>query len=116
MTEVLLLRCVDDRGNKRTAVGDVARFRTLLTGGEVSNPDGITLDAPGIPSCHPGLVTSRSDLGAVVGAHQLRTPWPPVGNVLVRNLMSKHEIHHIVWNALTLRMKVPADSAEWIAT
>jgi len=30
--------------------------------------------------------------------------------------MSKHEIHHIVWNALTLRMKVPADSAEWIAT
>jgi hypothetical protein len=38
-----VLRCVDDRGDKVTVVGDAGRLRELLSSGEASDPAGMQL-------------------------------------------------------------------------
>jgi hypothetical protein len=43
MTEVAILRCVDERGEKLTTVCDPDHLRRLLKNGEASEPSGITL-------------------------------------------------------------------------
>jgi hypothetical protein len=62
LEEVVLLRCVDDRGDKLTAVGDSERFRTILVSGEAMNPDGITLMRLGFPVVVLGWLRSRPAL------------------------------------------------------
>ena len=49
INEVVLLRCVDDRGDKLTAVGDLEHFRALLESGEASDPNGVELTHRGFP-------------------------------------------------------------------
>jgi hypothetical protein len=49
VSEVAIMRCVDDRGVKLTAVGYADRLRTLLRSGEASDPAGMTLLSSGFP-------------------------------------------------------------------
>lgn len=49
LTQVAVLRCVDDRGEKLTALGDAAYLRDLLASGEASNPAGMMLMRRGFP-------------------------------------------------------------------
>ncbi len=42
-SQVGVLRCVDDRGDKVTVVGDAGRLRELLASGEASDPAGMHL-------------------------------------------------------------------------
>ena len=43
LEEVAVLRCVDRRGVKLTAMGDPAHLRALLATGQASNRDGVAL-------------------------------------------------------------------------
>lgn len=52
--EVAVLKCVDDRGQKLTAVGDVTHLRGLLASGEARDPAGMTLSPPAFPVVLPG--------------------------------------------------------------
>lgn len=45
--EFALLRCVDERGNKLTAVFDAHFFRSLLDSGEARDPNGMTIPKRG---------------------------------------------------------------------
>lgn len=47
--EVAVLRCVDDDGEKLTAVGYADHLRTLLRSGEASDPAGMKLLKSGFP-------------------------------------------------------------------
>jgi len=49
LEEVAVLRCVDDRGRKLTAFGDVKHLRGLLASGEARDPAGMTLSPPAFP-------------------------------------------------------------------
>jgi hypothetical protein len=49
VSEVAVLRCVDDKGEKLTAVGDADHFRKLLENGTARNPDGISLTTRKFP-------------------------------------------------------------------
>lgn len=44
-----VIRCVDGRGEKLTAVCGTAHLRTLLDSGEASRPDGMTLPTVAFP-------------------------------------------------------------------
>jgi len=43
LAQVAVLRCVDDHGDKLTALGDAEHLRTLLESGEASDPSGMKL-------------------------------------------------------------------------
>ena len=49
MTEMAVLRCVDDRGEKLTTVCDAKHLRILLKSGEASQPSGIKLPEQEFP-------------------------------------------------------------------
>ena len=49
LQEVAVLKCVDDRGQKLTAFGDVKHLRGLLETGEARDPAGMTLSPPAFP-------------------------------------------------------------------
>jgi len=49
LEEVAVLRCVDRRGVKLTAMGDPVHLRVLLASGQASNRDGMALRRPHWP-------------------------------------------------------------------
>jgi hypothetical protein len=49
LDEVAVLKCVDDRGQKFTAFGDVKHLHGLLASGEARDPAGMTLSPPAFP-------------------------------------------------------------------
>jgi hypothetical protein len=49
MAQVAVLRCVDDRGQKLTAVGDATQLRSLLASGAASDPSGMALQEQHFP-------------------------------------------------------------------
>jgi hypothetical protein len=49
MNQVAVLRCVDDRGRKLTAVGDATQLRSLLASGAASDPAGMALPEQDFP-------------------------------------------------------------------
>jgi len=65
MTEIAVLRCVDDSGEKVTTVCDAQHLRHLLRSGEASEPNGMTLPRSVFPVVLPGWLTSE-DAGRVL--------------------------------------------------
>jgi hypothetical protein len=49
MSELAVLRCVDDRGTRLTFVGDPGQLRKLLSSGQASDPDGVRLGRESFP-------------------------------------------------------------------
>ena len=49
MRQVALVRCVDEQGEKLTAIGDAEHLHELLASGEAGNPAGIKLAKQGFP-------------------------------------------------------------------
>jgi hypothetical protein len=49
LSEMAVLRCVDDRGEKLTAVGHPGQLREVLASGEDGVRQGVTLDQPRWP-------------------------------------------------------------------
>jgi hypothetical protein len=59
LTQVAVLKCVDHRGQKVTAVGNADTLRTLLESGDASNPAGMTLSQKEFPVVLPGWPPAR---------------------------------------------------------
>ena len=53
-TRVAVLRCVDSRGQKLTAVGDARHLQELLDSGEASQPTGMDLSKQAFPVVFQG--------------------------------------------------------------
>jgi hypothetical protein len=49
LSKVAVLRCVDDHGEKLTAVGDARHLKELLDSGEASDPAGMKLRRQDFP-------------------------------------------------------------------
>jgi hypothetical protein len=54
MEQIAVLKCVDHRGQKLTAVGNADTLRTLLESGDASNPAGMALSQKEFPMVLPG--------------------------------------------------------------
>jgi hypothetical protein len=59
ITEVGVLRCVDERGEKLTAVCDATHLRNLLASGKASEPSGISLPKRAFPVVVYGWLPAR---------------------------------------------------------
>lgn len=54
MDEIAVLKCVDHRGQKVTAVGNADTLRMLLESGDASDPTGMALSQEEFPVVLPG--------------------------------------------------------------
>jgi hypothetical protein len=52
--ELAVVKCVDARGHKLTAFGDVGHLQGLLASGEARDPAGVMLSPPAFPVVVPG--------------------------------------------------------------
>jgi hypothetical protein len=59
LDQIAVLKCVDHRGQKVTAVGNADTLRTLLQNGDASNPAGMTLSRTEFPVVLPGWPPAR---------------------------------------------------------
>jgi hypothetical protein len=62
MSELALVRCVDDRGAKLTAIADPVHMRRLLRSGEAGNPDGMILTKRYFPVIAHGWLRAEESL------------------------------------------------------
>jgi hypothetical protein len=59
LDQIAVLKCVDHRGEKVTAVGNPDTLRTLLENGDASDPAGMTLSRKEFPLVLPGWPPAR---------------------------------------------------------
>jgi hypothetical protein len=58
-----VVRCVDERGERLTAIGVARHFRALLASGEASEPCGVVLSKKEFPVVLPGWQPALLDEG-----------------------------------------------------
>jgi hypothetical protein len=59
--QLAVVRCVDDSGEKLTAIGVDGHFRDLLASGDASDPRGMVLSKRGFPVVLPGWQPALND-------------------------------------------------------
>ena len=59
LSELGVMRCVDDQSRKLTVIGDAKHVRKLIANGMACNPDGMALTRQAFPVVLPGWQKSK---------------------------------------------------------